>query len=221
MRTRHDPDELLRRRVRRPFRRAARTRAVAAAVALVVAAMVAERSSTAQRERSAWGTTVTVQVLERDLPAGATITAADLRAAPWPAALAPPGAADSTAVGRRVDSAVSRGEVLVGHRLAPDGAGTLGAQLDRGEVAVQVPLGEPPAAVEPGDLVDVIAPVDPTDPADSADAGAATLQVGVVARSARVLAVGGGAATLAVLHARAAAVAGAALTGMVALVVVG
>lgn len=215
MRTRPETDELLRRRVRRPLRRAARSRAVATAVALVVAAMVADRSSAAQRERSAWGTTVTVQVLERDLPAGATITAGDLRAASWPAALVPPDAADASALGRRVDSAVSRGEVLVGHRLAPDGDGTLAAQLDRGEVAVQVPSGEPPAAVEPGDLVDVIAPVDP------ADTGATTLQVGAVARSARVLSVGDGAATLAVPRARAPAVAGAALMGTVALVVVG
>lgn len=215
MRTRPEPDEPIRLRVPRPLRRAARTRALAAAVALVVTGVVADRSSTAQRERSAWGETVAVQVLERDLPAGAAITPSDLRTARWPTALVPPDAADGAAVGRRLDSAVSRGEVLVGHRLAPRGAGALGAQLDAGEVAVQVPLGEPPAAVEPGDLVDVIAPVDPADP------GVRTLQVGAVARSARVLAVGDAAATLAAPRARASAIAGAALTGMVALVVVG
>jgi Flp pilus assembly protein CpaB len=179
-------------------------------------AIVADRSATASRERQAWGATVTVQVLERDLPAGALVAPSDLGAASWPAALAPPGAVVDLADGRRLTAAVARGEVLVEHRLATPDTGAIGALLERGEVAVRVPLGDPPASVEPGDLVDVVAPSDRVEP----DGFSATLVVEPVARSARVLAVADDAATLAVPRASAVGTAGAALGGMVALIVV-
>lgn len=185
-------------------------------VALAVAAVVADRTTTASRDRAAWGSTVTVQVLERDLSAGDVVASTDLRAEPWPVALVPPGAVDATAAGRRLNAEVVGGEVLVEHRMAPRGAGSIGAQLDDGEVAVQVPLADPPLSVEPGDEVDVVAPSDRVDPSGISP----TLQVESVARSARVLAVDDGAVTLAVPRERATATAGAALSGMVALVVV-
>jgi Flp pilus assembly protein CpaB len=158
---------------------------------------------------------VTVQVLRRDLPAGAFVAPSDLTATAWPVALAPPGVVDD-AEGRRLITDVGRGEVLVERRLATSGTGAIGALLERGEVAVLVPLGDPPAVVEPGDLVDVVAPSDQVDPSGFTS----TLEVEPVARSARVLAVTDGAATLAVPRERSAPTAGAALGGMVALVVV-
>jgi Flp pilus assembly protein CpaB len=201
----------------RTVRRALRSRALAVVVALAVAAVVADRSTTAARDRAAWGSTITVQVLERDLSAGAVVSSSDLRPEPWPVALVPPGAVDAGVAGRRLRAEVVRGEVLVEHRMAPRGVGSIGAQLDAGDVAVQVPLGDPPVSLEPGDRVDVVAPSDDVDPTGVNP----TLKVESVARSARVLLVDDGAVTLAVPRDRATVTAGAALSGMVALVVVG
>jgi pilus assembly protein CpaB len=116
----------------------------------------------------------------RDIPAGATLSAGDLRTLAVPASAVPGGALrpGSDVVGRVVAAAVRRNELLTDVRL-------VGASLFRsvgpGLVAAPLRIADPGAArlLQPGDVVDVLASSD--------RAAAATAPV--VATGVRVLAV--------------------------------
>ncbi len=219
------------RRLPRPVRRAARRRAVAVIAAVAVAWWVVVRVDAADRARREWGATSTVLVVTRDLAAGAAIGAGDVRAVRWPTALVPDGALSELPEGRRLTSAVAPGEALVDHRLARPGAGGWAALLEPDEAAVRLPVSGPTAGIVAGDRVDVLAPGAPPDTIeldggeldrgeldrDELDAG--TSGVTVVADDARVLQVHGDSLVVAVRRAQASATAGAALGGLVAVVV--
>jgi Flp pilus assembly protein CpaB len=157
-----------------------------------------------------------VLTVTRDLPAGAVVTADDVRRTAVPVGLRPVGALSSSkqAVGRLVAGPVRRGEFLTDVRL-------LGAALlpPGPEVALTVRLAEPATAsiVVAGDRVDVL----------SAAPDAAATAV-VVASGVRVLAVpdgsGAGDGALLVLAASrptAARLAAAAVTGSLSVAVLG
>jgi len=98
--------------------------------------------------------TVPLLVAARDLPAGAVLTARDVRTAQWPRGSAPAGVVVGT-VGRRLAGAVRRGEPLTDVRLR--GPGVLAGQ-DPSTRAVVVRLATSTAGlVRPGDRVDVVA----------------------------------------------------------------
>ncbi len=197
----------------RVARRAARSRLAGVVVAGVVMLVVVHHVRAADSTLAEWGDTSSVLVLRTDLPAGSRVSPGDVRLRTWPRSLVPDGALQEVD-DRRVTTDVRRGEVLVEHRLAPPHRGELAAMLDQGEVAVRVPVAAPPHGVAPGDRVDVMAPLGGPLP-DSID----TLQVGTVATDARVLRVEDSSVVLAVRRAQSAATTGAALGGLVALVV--
>lgn len=124
----------------------------------------------------------TVQVLAaaHDVPAGAALTTADVRAIGLPPGVVPAGALRPGAdvVGRVVAAALQRNETITDVRLV--GTSMFGAVSD-GLVAAPVRIADPAVArlLEPGDVVDVLAA------SDRSAASAAP----IVAADARVLAV--------------------------------
>lgn len=202
-----------------PVRRVLRSRVLALLVAALVVTTVAGRVGAADRTREQWGEQVTVAVMTRDLPAGSAITSGDARLVSWPAALVPADALRHLPEQGRLAAAAVDGEVLVGSRLADGSPGELSAQLTRGEVAIQLPLSDIAPNVAPGDRVDVVAPT--TGAVSDLSGIASTLQVEVVASGARVISNDDGVVSLAVRRAQAERTAGAALSGVVALVVLG
>jgi pilus assembly protein CpaB len=191
-----------------------RTRAVAVAAAVGVLVTVVARVDAADRSRRRWGETSSVLVAVRDLPAGTTLGPGDVAPVDWPVAHSPDGALEDLPADRRLTTDVVRGEVLLGQRLGRAGEGAWSSLLGDGETAVQLPLREPTPGVAVGDHVDVMAPVAATIPDVVAE-----LSVEVVAHDARVLDVRDDAVTVAVRRAEAVATAGAALGGLVSLVV--
>lgn len=202
-----------------PARRALRSRVVALVVAALVAMTVGGRIGAADRAREQWGEQVRVAVMTRDLPAGRTVTPGDAHLVSWPAALVPTDALRRLPDHGRLAAAVVDGEVLVASRLADGAPGELSSQLAPGEVAIQLPPSETAPNVAPGDRIDLVAP------ADVAGADlmgiASTLRVEVVASDARVISNDDSGVSLAVRRAQAERTAGAALSGAVALVVLG
>ena len=152
---------------RRALRRARRSLALrwllVAAAAGGVAAEAAAIGAEADAERDAWGTAVSVVVVARDVAAGSTVEAADVRVERRPAAVVPDDAVTEPPVGRRATATRVAGEVVVASRLAPAGLSPVAALVPDGAVAVAVPTSAsgfgaaaPPLAV--GDRVDVLAP---------------------------------------------------------------
>jgi len=102
-----------------------------------------------------------VVVAARDLAAGHTLQAADLRVALWPDDIRPSGAQTDPALvtGRTLSAGLTAGEAVTTSRVR--GAGLL-VGLGAGEVAAHVPLQDAQLAaiLRPGDHVDVIAGAD-------------------------------------------------------------
>ena len=160
---------------------------------------------------------MTVVVATKSVPAGAQVDATSFTLAEWPTSLVPAAALREVPEGARTNVELGAGEVLSEQRLAGSRVGRTGALLGDDEVAVSVPLGEPSAVVEPGDLVDLYAP----DAAGGSFDSAPVLSVRPVARRATVLSTRSDAVTLVVDDRSAAATAAAALGGLVSIVVVG
>lgn len=204
----------------RPGRRALVRRAVALGLALGVAWVVGDELGAARAERTGWGTSARVAVTTRPVGSGDELGPGSVELRDLPVALVPPSALRSIPSGRRTAGAVAEGEVLVAERLRPEGTGRIGSTVgDRDRVAIAVPLGPTATPVEPGDLVDVVAP--DTTATTAEDAGPVTLAGHTVAERATVLQVDDGTATLGVHRSDGSAVADAALGGLVVLVVVG
>ncbi len=183
----------------------------------MVATAVATTISGAAATRSEWGDVAAVVVATEPVPAGSDVGVTNFELAEWPTALVPTGALSAVPAGARTNVDMAAGEVLSEQRLAGSGVGRTAALLGDDEVAVSVPLGEPGAVVEPGDLVDIYAPSAGGESFDSLPA----LEVRLVARGAKVLSSRSDAVTLAVDDRTAAATAAAALGGLVSIVVVG
>lgn len=131
------------------WRRVALLRRVAAAalagIALVLAAMPAAGTDG-----------VPVWVAARDLDAGTTLTASDVRVASYPHALAPAGGSPGDLVGRVVAGPLRAGEPLTDLRVA--GPALIARVAGPGAAAVPVRLADPAVAsvLHPGDRVDVV-----------------------------------------------------------------
>jgi pilus assembly protein CpaB len=123
-----------------------------------------------------------IVVAARDLPAGATLRASDVRLRSWPDELRPAGALPhaTDAVGRRAGGAIRAGEAITGARLV--GAGlTTGLSPSLRGVPVQIAGG---GYVQAGDRIDLLV----ADPVDAAgDPAPPTARL--LARAVRVLAV--------------------------------
>ncbi len=132
-------------------------RRLVASLCLVLAAFLAVRPH--QRPPvSPAAATFSVVVAAASLPPGATLTRKDLALARWPRAVAIDATSHdiSPLVGRRLTSAVARGEPITASRLV---GRDLAAALPRGQVAVPVPAaGEGTTAlVRAGDRVTLLA----------------------------------------------------------------
>ncbi len=100
---------------------------------------------------------VEVAVAAHDLPAGAVLSAADLRTAAWPVSIAPSArVAGAHATGQTLATPVPAGEAITVSRLL--GPGLL-ARQPAGSVAVTVRVADPASLVpiQAGDRIDVLA----------------------------------------------------------------
>lgn len=198
----------------RPARRALLRRAAALLVCGAVCVSVVQRVQDAERTRVRWGTTTQLLVARRDLPPGWAIGPDDVRRVEWPTALMPSGALDEVPTGARLRAPMAHGEALVAHRVDGSDRGEWAAMLTPEQVAIQLPLSAPLPGAAAGDLVDVLAP----DTATSPDL-TGSLAAERVATSARLLHVDEQHATVAVRSDEAVDTAGAALGGLVTVVV--
>ena len=181
-------------------------RLTAALLTVAVATTVTDRVRTADDVRRSWGSTSTVLVARRDLPAGTPLEATQFLQVDWPDKLLPDGPASGLDPGVRLRQPVGRGEILLTARLDPTGRGELAARLGPDERAVRARLAVAMHGLVVEDLVDVVPVGDPlvlgTPTSGSTGAGVAPLT-----RRARVLRVDEDAVTLAVAAADAARVA--------------
>lgn len=187
-------------------RRAARHRVLAWTLAVLVGLSVHRTLDGARTQRDAWGATRSVLVAVERIEAGAPFSdRVAIRS--LPRAAVPDAAVDAVPTGRRAARPIGPGEIVTADDLAPTDRGPVAARLPPGTAGVQVVVAGPPGVVT-GDRVDVVGGTDPygTGPAR-------------LAGDAEVLSVTGDVVTLAVDLSEAAATAGAALGGPVAVVV--
>lgn len=191
-------------------RRAARHRLGAWLLAAVAAMGVHRAVSQADERSRAWGRTVEVVVATSDISAGATLDGRTT-VQRLPAVAVPRAALTGPTAGRRAGRDVPAGAVLTTFDAGTPGSGPVAARLGQNRSAVRVAVAPAPE-VGPGDRVDVVAP--DLDPVSGSAVGAR-----VLARSAEVLEVAEGTATLSVDHDDAAALAAGGLSGPLAVVV--
>jgi len=165
-------------RFRRPRSPVHLLRQVAAGALACLALVLALRSPPATVDPSTGAEVVPVVVAATDLPAGTTLTAADLERADLPTAVAPAGAAAEPGelTGQVLAAPVRAGEAVTDVRLVGPG---LWAAVPEGQVAAPVRLADLAVAtlLRAGDRVDVLA----------ATGGGAAPSVEVVAAGALVL----------------------------------
>ncbi len=189
-------------------------------LALVVGLFVWSSLDRADAVRSAYGEQRSVLVAITDITPGTVIDESNTDTRDWPIGLLPEGAATSGS-GRTATERVGKGEVLVDRRLSGgDGFGPE-ALIPAGGRALAVPRGPASPDVSVGDRIDVFAPLDVSRAsASTAPATDPRFAARRVAKSARVIAVGQDAITIAVGAFEAPYVAQAALDASVALVLV-
>jgi Flp pilus assembly protein CpaB len=191
--------------------------ATAIGLAGVTVTVVAGALGRADAAADRWGPARDVLVATGTIEIGEEIEAADITGAAWPGALVPPDAVAGGAEGRVAVAAIRAGEVLVEHRLAPDGLRGAVALLPPDTRALAVPDIAGGLALRPGDRVDVLATADPFalgTPGDGPDSGPTTR---VVAAGATVVAVADDSTTVAVPEEQVAEVAAALGQGVVTL----
>ena len=151
-------------------------------VAAGLCLLLAVASAVSSRRSQAAPHTVAVATASRNLSAGSTVRAGDVRLQQWPAELAPVTALRSLGlvVGHVLAGGLALGEPITSTRLRGRG---IAIGLRKGMVATTVMLEDAAALtlIQPGDVIDVLAGVN----ADAVEPQAAR----VVATSARVLAV--------------------------------
>lgn len=185
---------------------------LAGAASVLTYVGVAAATERIEAGAAAYGDLVPVVVAVRDLDAGTTLAAGDLRTATLPADLVPAGSLRDQPLGRTLRSDVVADEALVEVRLAPDGAVGVAASLFLDERAVAIPTERHRAPFEVGQVVDVLATADPS---LAGGRGPTT----TVAVGARVLDVDDGGITVAVDVADADGLATALATSVVTVVV--
>jgi len=198
---------------RRP-RAAAARRAVVTGVVAVALLMAWSLGAKARDAIDAYGRLRRVAVARRELEPGRQIGSDDITWRELPALAVPDGALTTSPTGRIVTAAIGRSEVITDRRIAPEGLSGLRALVPPGRRAIGVPVGDGSVTLEEGDQVDVLAPSRGTSDLDPSGRGAT-----VVARAARVLAVGHSAVVLVVSEAEATTIAGALAQGVPVLVV--
>lgn len=174
-------------------RQVARRRAMRMVVAATVALAVYSTVSDAESARSGWGDTVSLAIATGPLDAGDALTESSLRMVEVPRSLAPDSALAHLPVGRRARTHLDRGEILTAAKVADPTSGPIASRLADGAQAVTLPLGDAPAPLTPGDLVDVYGIVP-----DRSGSVVTSARTEVVARSAVVIELGDSAVTLGV-----------------------
>lgn len=168
-----------------------------------------------------------VLIAVRDLAAGSTVSAADVTTRGYPTAAVPSGVlvAAADAVGRTVGGPVRRGEVLVDARLV---GRELAGRLGGGRVAAPVRVADASAVslLRPGDIVDLVAAAatsaaDPTARAPRARTLASGVTVLAVPTSERAFTADGALLLVAVDPETALALAGAAVSARLSVVLRG
>jgi Flp pilus assembly protein CpaB len=137
-------------------RRVLSRRLLVLAVAITVGWQVTSQLNAAQRAQYSWGNSTAVIMAARPLKAGELIDSASVRVEQIPTRFLPDGALVELPLNSRVRIAVSKGEILLRGRVSAVGAGALSATLTTQTQAVTLSLGEAPAPVQVGDIVDVI-----------------------------------------------------------------
>ena len=102
------------------------------------------------------GPSTQVLVLQRDVPAGATLEPADVRAVGRPVAESPADALADLPADRVALVGLAAGEVLLERRLAPGGIGPIAALLPPEASGVTLPAATLPAGVAVGDRGDLL-----------------------------------------------------------------
>jgi Flp pilus assembly protein CpaB len=186
-----------------------------AALAVVTGSTVARLVGEANAAAARYGTTRSAAIATRAVGIGARLEAGDVEIRTVPVAFLPEGTLGSSGevAGRTVLVPLVPGQAVLRTHVAPTGLQGVAALLPPGTRGVSVPVGPAEAApVQLGDTVDVLATFDPS----LAGEGDPTFPV---ATSARVVAVGEEAVTVAVTPDEAARVAYALAQGVVTLVV--
>ncbi|MEX2274100.1 MAG: Flp pilus assembly protein CpaB [Actinomycetota bacterium] len=144
-------------------RRVSRISKLFAVLAIVsaAAAFVLVRSYVARYDalRPLAGTPIPVLVASADLQRGAAVGIGDVTETQLPSSFAPPGAVRDVGriEGRTLLTDLVSGEPVTESRLAPEGVGPVAALVPPELRAVTVPSSLPSGALQPGDLVDVLA----------------------------------------------------------------
>jgi len=200
------------------------TRLIVLLVALTVGWQVTTQLQAAQSEQASWGISGPVLIATRSLQQGEALDHSAVRKEQIPVRFIPSGALRNLPEGRRAKVAITSGEILLRSRVSASGTGTLGATLTEQTQAVTIPLGEAPAPIQIGDIVDVVSvSTDGTSLAADSLGGSqhgAELRAQRVALSALVLRVGQGQATLAVQTKQVDALVKAAATAPISVVIV-
>ncbi|HTO00048.1 MAG TPA: SAF domain-containing protein [Microthrixaceae bacterium] len=176
-------------------RQIARRRAIHLVLAAAVALMVYSTLSSAESARSGWGETVSLAMTTAPLDAGDALSGSSLRMVDVPRSLAPDSALSELPVGRRARTPLDRGEILTAAKVTDQMSGPVASKLVDDAQAVTLPLGDAPAPLTPGDLVDVYGIVP-----DRSGSVVTSARMAVVARSAVVMELTDSAVTLAVAH---------------------
>ena len=179
-------------------RRVLSRRLLVLVVALTVGWQVTGQLKAAQRAQQSWGNSTAVVMAARPLKAGELIDSASVRVEQIPTRLLPDGALVELPLDRRARIEVAKGEILLQSRVSAVGAGALGATLTADTQAVTLSLGEAPAPVQVGDIVDVISVRTTAIGLDYGAGQGAEVETDRVATAAQVIQVTQGQATLAV-----------------------
>lgn len=139
-----------------PLRRRTRRTLVAAVASIVAAVVLASMLTRADQLARDYGERAVVAVAARELVVGTELVDDDVRWVERPTALIGGHLADAP-IGRVVTERMLEGEVVVGERLAPEGAHGPAALAPPGSraLAISTEVGHPPLVL--GDRVDVVA----------------------------------------------------------------
>lgn len=144
-------------RLRRRFRRPSWYWSAAAVTVALTAGVVWQALSSAEHNAQRYGSTVTVAVATRSMPAGSELADDDLTMTVLPASMVPLGALRSRHSHATLRSDVVAGEVLLTSRVTGQPASPAAAQLRHHERGIAVPLPDAHLDLQRGDLVDLLA----------------------------------------------------------------
>lgn len=197
-------------------RQVARRRVLSLVLAAGVTLAVHGTLSNADSARQSWGETVSVVMTRTAINGGEAMTNSSLKLIKVPRALVPSSALTAVPSGRRARTPLDRGEIVTAAKVAEPSAGPITSRLSPGTQAVTVPLGDSPAPLAPGDLVDVYGIVP-----DRSGPMTTSAHMVVVARSAVVMELSDSAATLAVAAGEVAATVEGIASGSLRIVITG